>query len=45
MSKRMMSSLLAAVLLCGGVAWAQMGPGMMGDYGPGYGMGPGIMGW
>lgn len=42
MNKRILSLIAGAALAYGGATWAQMGPGMMGEYG--WGMGPGMMG-
>jgi len=44
--KRKLIAAAAVAALFSATAWAQMGPGMMGGYGPGsgYGMGPGMMG-
>ena len=43
--KRKLIATAAIAALFSAAAWAQMGPGMMGGYGPGgYGMGPGMMG-
>ena len=43
--KRKLIAAAAVAALFSATAWAQMGPGMMGGYGPGgYGMGRGMMG-
>ena len=43
--KRTLIATAAVAALFSATAWAQMGPGMMGGYGPGgYRMGPGMMG-
>ena len=42
--KRKLMAAAAIAAFTSAAAWAQWGPGMMGDYGPGgYGMGPGLM--
>ena len=42
--KRKLIAAAAIAALFSAAAWAQMGPGMMGGSGPGYGTGPGMMG-